>query len=120
MQKWWAVFFGLVLLATFLIWFIAPFYGWWLPDNVSSFGPLTHRRWLLLDAAALKTATLTPHSLAEVNARFSLVDLRVGPATVVVPPTFHGRWSARGAPVTVSLTEVGATCTAESTRIPCA
>ncbi|MBY0232086.1 MAG: hypothetical protein K2W96_22645 [Gemmataceae bacterium] len=39
MQKWWAVFFGLVLLATFLIWFIAPFYGWWLPDNVSSFGP---------------------------------------------------------------------------------
>lgn len=39
MQKSWAVVFGLVLLATFLIWFIAPFYGWWLPDNVSSFGP---------------------------------------------------------------------------------
>ncbi len=88
--------------------------------NVASFGPLTHRRWLLLDAAARKTATLTPHSLAEVNARFSLVDLRIGPATVVVPPTFHGRWSASGDPVTVTITEVGATCIAESTRIPCA
>jgi cytochrome c oxidase subunit II len=38
-QKWWAVFFGLVLLATFLIWFVAPFYGWWLPEPVSSYGP---------------------------------------------------------------------------------
>ena len=38
MQKMWAVFFGVVLLASFVIWFVAPFYGWWLPDNVSSFG----------------------------------------------------------------------------------
>jgi cytochrome c oxidase subunit 2 len=37
--KWWAVFFAVVLLGTFLIWFIAPFYGWWLPDAVSTFGP---------------------------------------------------------------------------------
>jgi cytochrome c oxidase subunit 2 len=37
-NKGWSLFFGLVLLATFLIWFIAPFFGWWLPDNVSSFG----------------------------------------------------------------------------------
>lgn len=39
MQKYWAVFFGVVLLATFLIWFIAPFYGWWVPDVVSTYGP---------------------------------------------------------------------------------
>ncbi len=39
MQKYWAVFFGVVLLASFLIWFAAPFYGWWLPDVVSSYGP---------------------------------------------------------------------------------
>jgi len=38
-QKFWSVFFGAVLLASFLIWFIAPFYGWWLPDVVSSYGP---------------------------------------------------------------------------------
>lgn len=38
MQKGWSVFFGVVLLATFLIWFVAPFYGWWLPENVSTFG----------------------------------------------------------------------------------
>jgi cytochrome c oxidase subunit 2 len=37
-QKGWSVFFGVVLLATFLIWFVAPFYGWWLPENVSTFG----------------------------------------------------------------------------------
>ncbi|MGL4555181.1 MAG: cytochrome c oxidase subunit II, partial [Gemmataceae bacterium] len=39
MGKGWSVFFGVVLLATFLIWFVAPFYGWWLPDAVSTFGP---------------------------------------------------------------------------------
>lgn len=39
MGKGWSIFFGVVLLATFLIWFVAPFYGWWLPDAVSTFGP---------------------------------------------------------------------------------
>lgn len=38
MGKGWSYFFGVVLLATFLIWFVAPFYGWWLPENVSSYG----------------------------------------------------------------------------------
>jgi cytochrome c oxidase subunit 2 len=37
-NKGWSLFFGVVLLATFLIWVIAPFFGWWLPENVSSFG----------------------------------------------------------------------------------
>jgi cytochrome c oxidase subunit 2 len=36
--KGWAWLFGVVLMATFLIWFIAPFYGWWLPENISSYG----------------------------------------------------------------------------------
>lgn len=39
MGKGWSVFFGVVLLATFVIWFVAPFYGMWLPDAVSTFGP---------------------------------------------------------------------------------
>ena len=38
MQKGWSVIFGVVLFGTFIIWFIAPFFGWWLPENVSSFG----------------------------------------------------------------------------------
>lgn len=38
MQKGWSVFFGIVLLGTFLIWIVAPFFGWWLPENVSSYG----------------------------------------------------------------------------------
>lgn len=38
MQKGWSVLFGVVLMATFLIWFAAPFFGWWLPENISSFG----------------------------------------------------------------------------------
>ena len=39
MGKGWSVFFGVVLLATFLIWFVAPFYNWWVPEAVSTFGP---------------------------------------------------------------------------------
>lgn len=38
MQKGWSVFFGVVLLSTFLMWFVAPFFGWWMPENVSSYG----------------------------------------------------------------------------------
>jgi len=37
-QKLWAVFFGLVLGGTFALCVVAPFAGWWLPQNVSSFG----------------------------------------------------------------------------------
>jgi cytochrome c oxidase subunit 2 len=36
--KGWSVFFGVVLLGTFLIWLAAPAMGWWLPENVASFG----------------------------------------------------------------------------------
>jgi cytochrome c oxidase subunit 2 len=36
--KGWSVFFGVVLFGTFIIWFVAPFFDWWLPENVSSFG----------------------------------------------------------------------------------
>jgi cytochrome c oxidase subunit 2 len=36
--KWWSIFFGLVLTATFGIWVVAPFVGWWLPTNVASYG----------------------------------------------------------------------------------
>jgi cytochrome c oxidase subunit 2 len=32
--KFWAWFFGVVLMATFLIWFVSPFMGWWLPENI--------------------------------------------------------------------------------------
>lgn len=38
MQKGWSIFFGVVLMGTFLIWFAAPFFGWWLPENVSTVG----------------------------------------------------------------------------------
>jgi cytochrome c oxidase subunit 2 len=37
-QKGWSVLFGAVLLASFGIWAAAPFVGWWLPEQVSSFG----------------------------------------------------------------------------------
>jgi cytochrome c oxidase subunit II len=37
-QKGWSILFGVVLMGTFLIWFAAPFYGWWLPENISTFG----------------------------------------------------------------------------------
>ena len=37
-QKWWSIFFGAVLLASFLLWPAAPLVGWWLPSNVASFG----------------------------------------------------------------------------------
>ena len=42
MQKLWAILFGVVLLASAGLFVVAPFVpGWWLPDNVCSFGPAT-------------------------------------------------------------------------------
>jgi cytochrome c oxidase subunit 2 len=37
-DKFWSILFGAVLAATFGIWIIAPFCGWWLPPNIASFG----------------------------------------------------------------------------------
>ena len=37
-QYGWGIFFGVVLAATFLLWIVAPLFGWWLPANVASFG----------------------------------------------------------------------------------
>ena len=38
MEKLWGLFFGLVLGAIFALCAVAPFVGWWLPQNVSSYG----------------------------------------------------------------------------------
>jgi cytochrome c oxidase subunit 2 len=38
-QKLWSIFFGVILAATFVLWLISPAMGWWLPSNVSTFGP---------------------------------------------------------------------------------
>lgn len=38
-HKGWSIFFGVVLGAAFLLFAVAPLVGWWLPANVSSFGP---------------------------------------------------------------------------------
>jgi cytochrome c oxidase subunit 2 len=37
-QKWWSIFFGVVLAATFGLWVVAPLAGWWLPPNVADYG----------------------------------------------------------------------------------
>ncbi|MBY0524939.1 MAG: cytochrome c oxidase subunit II [Gemmataceae bacterium] len=38
MQKYWSVLFGAVITAAVGLFVVAPFMGWWLPRNVSSFG----------------------------------------------------------------------------------
>ena len=38
MEKLWGIFFGLVLGAIFALCAVAPWVGWWLPQNVSSYG----------------------------------------------------------------------------------
>ena len=38
MQKWWSILFGAVMVATVVLWAISPAMGWWLPQNVSTFG----------------------------------------------------------------------------------
>ena len=38
MQKLWSVFFGVVLTAIFALCAVSPWVGWWLPQNVSSYG----------------------------------------------------------------------------------
>jgi cytochrome c oxidase subunit 2 len=37
-QKGWSILFGVVMIATAVLWFISPSMGWWLPQNVSTFG----------------------------------------------------------------------------------
>lgn len=37
-HKWWSFLFGAVMTAAALLFVIAPFAGWWLPKNVSSYG----------------------------------------------------------------------------------
>ena len=38
-QKGWAILFGAVLLGEFVLCAVSPFVDWWLPANVSTFGP---------------------------------------------------------------------------------
>ena len=38
MGKGWSYFFGAVLFGTFIIWPASVMFGWWLPENVASFG----------------------------------------------------------------------------------
>jgi len=38
-QRWWSFLFGVVMLAAVLLFLIAPLVGWWMPRNVSTFGP---------------------------------------------------------------------------------
>ncbi len=38
MPKFWPVFFGVVLTGIFALCVVAPWVGWWMPQNVSSFG----------------------------------------------------------------------------------
>jgi cytochrome c oxidase subunit 2 len=37
-NRWWSYFFGVVLLAALALFVAAPFVGWWLPKDVSSYG----------------------------------------------------------------------------------
>ena len=38
MQKFWSVLFGATMLGALLLFIVAPFVGWWLPKDVSTFG----------------------------------------------------------------------------------
>jgi cytochrome c oxidase subunit 2 len=38
-QKWWSLLFGVIMILATALFIIAPFAGWWLPVNVSTFGP---------------------------------------------------------------------------------
>ena len=39
MQKSWSILFGVVLVASLLLFIVAPFVGWWLPKSICSYGP---------------------------------------------------------------------------------
>jgi cytochrome c oxidase subunit II len=47
-HKGWSVFFGVVLGASFLLFAVAPLVGWWLPANVSTFGPEVDRLYYVI------------------------------------------------------------------------
>ncbi len=85
--------------------------------QVTSFGDPAGRRWLLLDRTARANATLTSGSVVEANARFALVDLAVGPATLAIAPVHDGRWPAGSRTVTVTLDPTR--CTTGPDQEPC-
>jgi cytochrome c oxidase subunit 2 len=37
-QKWWSILFGATMAATVVLWAVSPAMGWWLPQNISTFG----------------------------------------------------------------------------------
>ncbi len=39
MGKWWGLLFGVTILGCLLLFVVAPFVGWWLPEGVSTFAP---------------------------------------------------------------------------------
>lgn len=74
------------------------------------FGPMSGRRWLLLDAAAVDGAQLDDAAIVERNGRFVLVDLSLAPATVEVVEGLDGRFAPDTGPVDVTFADGMATC----------
>lgn len=74
MQKGWSLFFGVVLFATFIIWFAAPFFGWWLPENISTLGAEADRLFYLILGATAFFFVLTEVILVYALWRFGARD----------------------------------------------
>jgi cytochrome c oxidase subunit II len=47
-QRWWSFLFGAVMTAAVASFVAAPFLGWWLPPNVSSYGPRVDRLFYII------------------------------------------------------------------------
>lgn len=87
--------------------------------DLDHFGPISERRWLILDRSAAHEARIPDDALVEANQRFVMVDLTAGPVVLEVPPLHRGRWSAEGVDVTVSLAAGTVECHAADQVLPC-
>lgn len=90
MGKGWSVFFGAVLFGTFIIWFAAPVFGWWLPDNVASYGDDVDFLFYLILAMTTFFFVLTEVVLVYAMWKFTSASPQTGLAGEVKSTYTHG------------------------------
>src|SRR5262249_24601717 len=79
--KGWSCFFGAVLFGTFIIWPASVMFGWWLPENVASFGGDVDQLFYLILGFTTFFFVLTEMVLVYAMWKFASPTQKIGDAT---------------------------------------
>jgi cytochrome c oxidase subunit 2 len=88
--KGWSYFFGVVLFGTFIIWPMSVMYGWWLPENVASFGGDVDMLFYLILGMTTFFFVLTEMVLVYAMYKFASPTAKIGEATDQKSVYTHG------------------------------